>query len=124
MPKTNTDLADGAPISWPAFIKLKDDNGLVYITDQQQWLNDSELHAAHYETEDRLIDSDGKVFSPNKRSLKENLPLSTGLICELADAVGYVQAYAAEENFCCSAKIQAKNIAEILTMIYDIGENS
>ncbi|MFK7865088.1 MAG: DUF4144 family protein [Pseudohongiellaceae bacterium] len=120
MKNDEEDRVDTGKIMWPAFIKFDGDNGLLYIEDQQQWLNDSDLHSARYEARDRLIDSTGEIFSLSQNSQGQNALIKTGTRCSIASAVGYVQAYAAEENYCCSAKIHALSFNEVLTMISDL----
>jgi cell division FtsZ-interacting protein ZapD len=103
--------------SWPAIIKYAQDDELAYIADLAQWNDDRDLHAIEYERMDILIDSLGLIHHLNSRDDVCVQPESTGDIIELEDAISLVKAHFSMIGACCSAKLTARSVAELVSLV-------
>lgn len=110
-------------VNWPAIIKHAGDAELVYIHDQTQWDNDSELHSATYDASDFLIDSQGNTFSLTHLNNQhiELQPRSEPVT--LHDMLGLVKAHAAQKGSCCVAKLYAPTIRDALAIVASLDES-
>jgi hypothetical protein len=103
--------------SWPAIIKYAQDDELAYIADLAQWNSDADLHAIEYERKDILIDSLGLIHHLNSRHDASVLPESTGDIIDLEHAISLVKAHFSMIGACCSAKLTARSVAELVNLV-------
>jgi len=99
-------------ISWPAIMVLGDDPELVYVHNQADWGNRTDLHVANSIEADLLIDSLGKVFELTSRDEHKVVLRPTGQIKSLEEILGLVKAHAASSGACCVAKLYAPSIEE------------
>ena len=99
-------------IIWPAIVLHDDDPELTYIPDAAALA----AQAARCEADDRLIDSEGRMFSLSctKDALR---PIPTGEVMGLEDFLGLVKAHAAQTGSCCVAKLYAPSIADAMAIV-------
>jgi len=115
-------VANSSEINWPAVIKYHGEDELIYIESLSEWKNDPDLCLPHYESEDRLIDACGALFSlPAAPSLSD-----TGMFVSLEarilvpEFVELIRKHAVIENYCCSAKLNAKTYQQVIAMVKEI----
>ena len=118
----NNVMVNHSVIKWPAVIKYHGEDELIYIASLVEWQNDPDLCLPHYESEDRLIDASGALFSlPSALS-----PSDTDMFVSLdsrilvAEFVKLVRKHAVIENYCCSAKINGKTHQQVIAMVKEI----
>lgn len=109
-------------IKWPAVIKYQGEDELIYIASLNDWSNDPDLCQSHYEIEDRLIDMSGALFSLPTASADVNTDAFVALDTQISvpEFVELVRKHAVIENYCCSAKINAKTHSQVIAMIKEI----
>jgi hypothetical protein len=109
-------------INWPAVIKYHGEDELIYVESLTEWLNDADLNQANYEIEDRLIDGSGATFSlPMTNYVTEDeLFFCLNKPIQVPEFVELVRKHAVMENYCCSAKINAKTHQQVIAMVKDI----
>ena len=110
-------------VNWPGIIKHLGDAELIYISNQAEWDNDTDLHCFEYDEEDILIDSLGITFSLNVRENKRVLPDSLGEVMVLKDVLGLIKAHAAQKGSCCVAKLYAPSIIEAFKIVESLNED-
>lgn len=110
-------------IKWPAIIKYQGDNELTYISSGSEWETDQDLHAAVYEADDRLIDSDGVLFSLDERANRLVVPKSVEACFELEEMVDLIRAHFSSIGECCVSKFSISSIAEGITTVGQFEEN-
>ncbi|MCW9015143.1 MAG: DUF4144 domain-containing protein [Gammaproteobacteria bacterium] len=104
-------------INWPAIIKLSDDAELIYVSDQAEWDNDTELHCFVYDETDYLIDSSGHIFKLTNRTNNCAIPDSTDNTLQLTEILGLIKAHAAQQGSCCVAKLFAPTISDAYKIV-------
>ena len=106
-------------IKWPAVLQYQGEDELIYIESLTDWLNDPDLCQSRYEAEDRLIDTDGALFSLPTTSLVANSKafVSLGTQISVHEFVELVRKHAVVENYCCSAKINGKTHQQVIAMV-------
>ncbi|MFT7683298.1 MAG: hypothetical protein ACI935_002789 [Moritella dasanensis] len=109
-------------IKWPAVIKYQGEDELIYIASLSDWLNDPDLCQSHFEVEDRLIDMSGALFSLPIVSSAVNTAAFVALDTQISvpEFVELVRKHAVIENYCCSAKINAKTHQQLIAMVKEI----
>ena len=110
-------------VNWPGIIKHSDDAELVYVSDQAEWDNDTDLHCFEYDEADILIDSLGITFTLNVLDNKRVIPDSLGEVMELKDVLGLIKAHAAQKGSCCVAKLYAPSIVEAFKIVESLNED-
>lgn len=109
-------------IKWPAVIKYQGEDELIYIASLSDWLNDPDLCLPNYEAEDRLIDVSGALFllptAPSDVNAATFVALNTEI--PVHEFVELVRQHAVIENYCCSAKINAKTHQQVIAMVKEI----
>jgi hypothetical protein len=109
-------------VNWPGIIKYSDDAELVYVSDQSEWDNDSDLHLFEYDESDCLIDSSGDIYVFNKAGNKYVKPEATGNSMSLVEILGLVKAHAAQKGSCCVAKLYAPTVSEAFKIVESLNE--
>lgn len=104
-------------ITWPAVIKYAEDDELTYISDLAEWNRDADLHFFEYENLDSLIDSLGLIHHLNNRNDAFTLPESTGDLIDLERAIDMVKAHFSSVGACCSAKLTARSVSELIDLV-------
>ncbi|GIC78825.1 DUF4144 family protein [Moritella sp. F3] len=109
-------------VNWPAVIKYHGEDELVHVESLTEWLNDADLNQPNYETEDRLIDGSGATFLlPTTNSVAVYGQFSSlNKPIQVTEFVELVRKHAAIENYCCSAKINAKTHQQVIAMVKEI----
>ena len=110
-------------IHWPAIIKQTNDDELVYISDNTEWSNDTDLQTSVYDESDYLLDSTGQVFALTRKLNDSVLAESTGEVKSLLEVLGLVKAHAAQSGSCCVAKLYAPGILEAFNIVKSINNN-
>jgi hypothetical protein len=107
-------------VTWPAFIKLSGEDELAYLDNVEKWQSMKDDNEMLYTEDDCLIDSSGKVFLLSTAHSHIVICKANKQKCSLTEALVFVREYAVQENYCCSAKINANNFQQILAMIKSI----
>mgnify|MGYP001820249070 FL=1 len=106
-----------ASIEWPAVIHYENDAELEYVENEQHWLQQPDWREGDFESRDRLIDSEGQVFSLLPGSATVVLPVATGDCLSLNEVLGLVKAHLADQGSCCVAKTYAPTIRDAILMV-------
>ncbi|WP_415884220.1 DUF4144 family protein [Neptuniibacter sp. QD34_54] len=104
-------------IKWPAIIKYQGDNELIYIASGSVWETDQDLHAVVYDADDRLIDSDGVLFSLEEREDRLVILRPVEACFELEEMVDLIRAHFSSIGECCVSKFSIGSIAEGITTV-------
>ncbi len=109
-------------VKWPAVIKYHSEDELIYVESLTEWKNDPGLCLPHYESEDRLIDASGALFSLPVASSPLNTDMFVSLDCRIlvSEFVELIRKHAVIENYCCSAKLNAKTYQQVIAMVKEI----
>jgi len=109
-------------IQWPAVIKYQGEDELIYVESFAEWQNDPDLCLPHYESEDRLIDACGALFSLPSASCPTDTDMFVALDSRILvpEFVELVREHAVVENYCCSAKLNAKTHQQVIAMVKEI----
>lgn len=99
-------------VNWPAVLKYAGDSELVYVSGEQAWAEDTDLHALGYQEEDVLIDSKGMLFVPQALASQQAALIPTGRQLTLTEMLSYVQLHQSCSGFCCAAKSNFATIEE------------
>ncbi|WP_415901406.1 DUF4144 family protein [Neptuniibacter sp. QD29_5] len=110
-------------IKWPAIIKYHGDNELSYISSGAEWETDQGLSTACYDADDRLIDSDGVVFSIASRAGSITVPTAIEERLELGDMEDLVRVHFSSVGECCVSKFSISSIAEGITTVGQFEES-
>lgn len=110
-------------VQWPAILKQGDDPELLYITDQQHWIDYRADPIWHCSDNDYLVDVSGAVYTlPAEKpalELRRQYPDLT-----LNDILGLVKAHAAQAGSCCVAKLYAPSIRDAFRLIDAMDETT
>jgi len=109
-------------IHWPCILKHSDDAELIYIRNQDEWDNDTDLHRVAYEPSDCLIDVLGNVYSLTTIENTLIHPVTSGETMSLQTIMGLVKAHASQKGSCCVAKLYAPTIVEAFTIVESLNE--
>jgi len=109
-------------VNWPGIIKHLNDAELTYVSDQNEWDNDEDLHCFEYDESDYLVDSSGKIFSLTTRLDKYVKPEPRGESMTLHDILSLVKVHAAQSGSCCVAKLYAPTINEAFKIVESLNE--
>lgn len=104
-------------ITWPAIIKLSNQDELIYIQDEIQWNHDRHLHEFAYRPHDMLIDSRGAIYLLSRAINSRIKPEPTGHTLELSKIVEMVRAHVAQDGQCCISKWATSSIAEAIRTV-------
>ena len=109
-------------VKWPAVIKYHGEDELIYVESLTEWKNDPDLCLANYESEDRLIDANGALFSFPAASSPSDTDMFFSLDSRILvpEFVELIRKHAVIENYCCSAKLNAKTYQQVITMVKEI----
>ena len=106
-------------ITWPAILVHADDPELDYLASSEVLEN----HLFDLDESDRLIDSNGIVFSVSSGNMGEALLHNTGEIRSLDQVLGLVKAHAAQAEYCCVAKLWAPTIADAYSIVSSLSDD-
>jgi hypothetical protein len=105
-------------ITWPAIIHYAGEDELTFISNDNEWASDSDLHFCAYSTQDRLIDCSGRLFSlPEKKGDEFIVIMPTEKLLPLEEFTELVKKHLALSNECCISKIQLTSFLEGMTLI-------
>jgi len=109
-------------VNWPAVVKYHGEDELIYVESFAEWQNDPDLCLSHYELEDRLIDATGALFSLSAASSPSDTDMFVALDLRILvpEFVELVRKHAVIENYCCSAKLNAKTYQQVIAMVKEI----
>ncbi|WP_415890966.1 DUF4144 family protein [Neptuniibacter sp. SY11_33] len=110
-------------IKWPAIIKYHGDSELTYISSGSEWETDHDLHAVVYDADDRLIDSDGALFSLEETEDRLVMPRPVEAYFELEEMVDLIRAHFSSIGECCVSKFSIGSIAEGITTVGQFEES-
>ncbi|QUM80097.1 hypothetical protein HWV01_07230 [Moritella sp. 5] len=109
-------------VKWPAVIKYHGEDELIYVESLTEWKNDPDLCLPNYESEDRLIDASGALFSLPAASSPSDTDMFVSLYSRILvpEFVELIRKHAVIENYCCSAKLNAKTYQQVMAMVKEI----
>jgi hypothetical protein len=111
-------MSDGnSDVIWPAVIQLKSDDELIFIRDGQQFLSDTGIQKMLLRPDDRLIDSEGKVYYLSKSTKLEIIPTQSSIT--LSEAKVLLQKHLSNLGTCCVAKFDAISIREAFKYVFE-----
>jgi len=109
-------------INWPGIIKHSDDAELIYVSDQSEWDNDTDLHNFEYDESDYLIDVTGHIFGLTTGENNCVKPQFRDESMVLEDILGLVKAHASQKGSCCVAKLFAPTIVDAFKIVESLNE--
>ena len=109
-------------INWPAVIVYDGDDELVYVGSEKEWIRDAESHLYNHNNGDRLIDSNGDIFSLDHVKGDIRNPPATGDRIALDDFIRLVRIHASSSHRCCIEKINFRNIADGIRLTASMNE--
>ncbi|MGL4713338.1 MAG: DUF4144 family protein [Shewanella sp.] len=122
-------------IEWPAIVKLTQNDELLYLEHQKDWLELACLYQHHFIETDQLLDSKGQRYLinvcsqsvcsqknhedpvgelPRLRRQKQDLPLN--------ELITWVQHHAQALGQCCVAKLAFTTIAQGIEIVRTLDE--
>lgn len=117
-------------IHWPAILQFDQDDELMYLANQQDWL--SFICANQYNVcfQDKLIDSSGSIFLINKplnskACAEQNVAQLPNLVKQaqpisLLQMLTIVRHYGQFQGHCCSAKIMFTSIEQGINTVAEL----
>jgi len=107
---------------WPALLSYVGDNELVFIANQSAWMSDRDLQSPHFDEGDRIIDTDGCLYQPEKSEKGIEL-VKLEEKYTLEDLVELVQAHMFEQaGATCVSKVGASSIDQLMTIMEALSE--
>lgn len=110
-------------INWPAVIQYDGDDELTYIDSDEEWIRDAGSHLYNHNGDDRLIDSNGDIFSLDHAQDDIRNLSATGNQIGLHEFIRLVRIHASNSHRCCIEKINFRNIAEGISLIASMNNN-
>lgn len=110
-------------IAWPALLKYKGDDELIYLDNFAQWQADG-LSCAHFHPDDQLMDVSGNIYHLNHREHQMVQPIKTGEQLTLKALNGLVKAHAAQIGQCCIEKILLSSFDEAMRAVATMQETN
>lgn len=104
-------------IAWPAVIHYAGQHELAYVRDAATWEADPHLHGCAYVDADRMIDSDGAIYSLRATADGRVLPQPTGKQLPVTEMIALIREHEAEMGTCCVAKFHAATIREAISAL-------
>jgi len=92
------------------------------VNDQHEWDKDADLHRAHYDESDVLIDSSGSTFRLTQGSDQSVTPEPNADSISLLDVLGLIKAHAALKGSCCVAKLSAASITDAFKIVESLDQ--
>ena len=105
-------------VSWPAMLKYAGDDELVYVSDANEWLEDSDLSGCHYDESDVLVDSEGRQFALTGLVDGVVTPVVADGRLNSAQVADLLKSHFSVTGACCVSTLQAVSIAEYLEMLH------
>lgn len=105
-------------ILWPAIIHYEGDDELLYVSNENEWINDDELVGYIYNDIDRLIDSLGNSFSlPYNKEKKVTEFKQYDSNISLYDFNKLILKHLSVLNQCCISKITISSYQEGILLV-------
>lgn len=104
-------------VVWPAIVKFDGDPELDYISDENEWKIESELHYLGYQEQDILIDSVGSVFSLNDPNDNTTKILESGELIAMDTLLTLIKEHQSSLGSCCITKIGFDSIEEAIQSV-------
>ncbi|MCH1929599.1 DUF4144 domain-containing protein [Shewanella sp. A25] len=119
-----------AEIEWPAIIKLTENDEMLYLAHQRDWLEIACLNQHHFINTDLLLDSKGQQYLISAAPTDENedpiaeLPklLKQEQKLPLTDFIKWVQNHANAIGQCCIAKLAFTTISQGIDIVRSLDE--
>ncbi|MCL1091581.1 DUF4144 domain-containing protein [Shewanella profunda] len=117
-------------IQWPAVVKLIQNDELLYLAHQRDWLELACLYQHHFTDKDQLLDSKGYRYhiSANSHTVYEDpigeLPklLQQEQHLPLTEFIKWVQNHAKALDHCCVAKLAFTTISQGMEIVRTLDE--
>lgn len=110
-------------ISWPAIIKFKGEDELLYILDENEWAIDPDLHCHPYDDGDTLIDSDGRMYSIPYNSKESRVEIQASEeIISIQDFESLILNHLVVLNQCCVSKMSILTFKQGMLLVEKTGE--
>ncbi len=108
-------------IHWPAVIKYRGDDELLFVADAHAWRSDDDLSRYAYDDSDYLIDSLGSVFRFVREEHQPVVVLKkSDCHVELEEFTKLIREHLFYTSQCCIAKIDLKSFSEGISLVRDI----
>jgi hypothetical protein len=104
-------------IHWPAIIQYDNDPELEYLENESALKLFAEASDNIFEENDRLIDSEGRLYHFSKPDYQPSLLTFSGESVSLEMVLGMVKAHLADSGSCCVAKAYAPTIRDAIRMV-------
>jgi len=110
-------------ITWPSLIHYRGEDELSYISDDEEWSIDPDLHFHSYDEGDTLIDSHGKVYSlPYDNKEKKVVIKLTDRILSIEEFGELIIKHLASLNQCCVSKISISSFEKGMLIVEKTNE--
>jgi len=103
-------------VKWPAIIKLDADDELIFISDADEFANDTALREMQLQAQDKLIDSTGAVFTISNRPALTLTVTDSQLSLNAVENL--LRLHLSNHGTCCVSKFHANSIREALMSVF------
>ena len=104
-------------IHWPAILQYDNDPELDYLQNEAAWFQVITSSENTFEEHDRLIDSDGQVFSCTQLIQTPAGNPQPKATIKLETVLGLIKAHLADTGSCCVAKTFAPTIRDAIRIL-------
>lgn len=104
------------PVHWPAVVKLKSDDELIFVLDAFQFDHYVTLNLLHTQPEDLLIDATGVEYRFDGK-LTQQIH-RTGRVLSLHEVIEILRRHLSSNGTCCVAKFYANSIREAMMSVF------
>lgn len=112
-------------ILWPVVIKYSGEDELLFVKDELSWSSDVDLCAYVYDASDVLVDAKGALYALNYEvETRQTLIEAQQKIVSINQFEAWVKSHLALLNQCCSSKLTLASIADGLTLIEQLAQQS
>lgn len=103
-------------VNWPAIVKLKSDDELIFVTDALQFDNYVTLNLLHTQPEDLLIDAVGVEYRFDIKLTQQII--RTERVLSLHEVLEILRRHLSSNGTCCVAKFYANSIREAMMSVF------
>jgi len=104
-------------IHWPAILHYDNEPELEFLDNESAWHQVLTSSDNAFEPQDRLIDSEGQVFSCKELSQAPAVELQSQENIKLETMLGLIKAHLADAGSCCVAKTYAPTIRDAIKIL-------
>lgn len=104
-------------VAWPGLLKFQGDDELIFVNSFDELNSHPALLGGQFHPGDVLIDSAGRVYSPENRQSKIEIPKDAKETLSLDSVLELVRRHASSRGECCISKISAPTIPEAIELV-------